>query len=243
MMGIHPINKLNFRDILKSPSYLVMLNIMLIVPLNSMLQILKTNTGLMEFIVVYVFLMLNVSIYFFLNMLTISLIVISEKSSGRCEYYLANQVDVRRLTGIYSRSSYSLNIGPILLLDILMAGYAIARHETVLLHLFQDVSFVWFAATYLLFTYLATSTLTLISMLSKSPERIRTYLSVSSFLFIFAATLPAALIKKLGFIPNGDTIVWFTGSTLLVLAMICASVRMYLSNKLNNEIVILSYKQ
>lgn len=81
-MGIHPINKLNFRDILKSPSYLVMLNIMLIVPLNSMLQILKTNTGLMEFIVVYVFLMLNVSIYFFLNMLTISLIVISEKARG-----------------------------------------------------------------------------------------------------------------------------------------------------------------
>ncbi|MDU5949201.1 MAG: hypothetical protein E6Z15_19340 [Paenibacillus macerans] len=176
-------------------------------------------------------------------MLTISLIVISEKSSGRCEYYLANQVDVRRLTGIYSRSSYSLNIGPILLLDILMAGFAMASNETVLLHLFQDVSFVWFAATYLLFTYLATSTLTLISMLSKSPERIRTYLSASSFLFIFAATLPATFIKKFGFIINGGTIIWFAGSTLLVLALICASVRIFLTKKLSNEIVILSYKQ
>ncbi|MGZ7444100.1 hypothetical protein [Paenibacillus sp. TH7-28] len=243
MIGIHPINKLNIRDVLKSPSYWAMLIIMLVVPFNSMLQILKTNSGPLEFIVIYIFLILNVSIYFFLNMLTISLIVISEKSSGRCEYYLANQVDVRRLTGIYSRSSYSLNIFPILLFDTLIIGYAIASNETVLLHLFQGVSFVWFAATYLLFTYLVTSTLTFISMLSKSPERIRTYLSVSSVLFIFAATLPAALIKKLGFIPSGETIVWFTGSTLLVLAMICASVRMFLSNKLNNEIVILSYKQ
>lgn len=243
MRGIHPIHKLNVRDVLKSPSYLSMLLILLIVPFHSMLQILRTNTGPLEFIAIYVYLILNISIYFFLHMLTISLIVISEKSSGRCEYYLANQVDVRRLTAIYSRSAYVLTIVPTLLFHVLIFGYAVISGETVLLRLFQSLSFGWFAAAYLLFTYLVTSTLTFISMLSKSPERIRTYLSVSSFLFIFAATLPAMLIKRLGFAPNGDLIVWFTGGTLLVLAAICAALRIRLGKKLCSEIVILSYKQ
>lgn len=243
MRGVHSINKLNVRDVLKSPSYLSMLLILLIVPFYSMLQILRTNTGPLEFIAIHVYLILNISIYFLLHMLTIGLIVISEKSSGRCEYYLANQVNVRQLTAIYSRSAYGLTIIPVLLFHILIFGYAVMSGETVLLSLFRSISFAWFAAAYLLFTYFVTSTLTLISMLSKSPERIRTYLSVSSFLFIFAATLPASLIKRLGLAPNSDSVVWFTGGTLFVLAAICVAFRIRLAKKLCNEIVILSYKQ
>ncbi|WP_198524728.1 hypothetical protein [Paenibacillus phocaensis] len=52
----------------------------------------------------------------------------------------------------------------------------------------------------------------------------------------------AMLLKRLGFAPNGDSIVWFTGFTLLVLAAICAVLRIRLAKKLCNEIVILSYK-
>ncbi|WP_189029576.1 hypothetical protein [Paenibacillus albidus] len=243
MIGIHPIVKLNSRDVLKSSSYLAMVIMMLIIPLNSVIQILKTNTGPLDYLAVYILLILNISIFFFLNMLTISLIVISEKTTGRCEYYLANKLEIHKLVKIYGWSSYLLCIGPILIFDIMIFGYALFTNQKVLIELYLSVSFGCFAVSFILFSYFVTSTLTLLSMLSKSPERIRTYLSVSSVLFIFAATFPGTFIKKLGFTPDRNSIAWIIGLTLLVLAFVCALIRYVLKKKLKNEVVVLSFKQ
>ncbi|MEK5238620.1 hypothetical protein NST99_23285 [Paenibacillus sp. FSL L8-0470] len=242
-MRLHPVNKLNIKDVLRTPSYVAMLLIMIILPFNSLLQILRTNTGPMAFIPVYIYLVLNLSIYLFLNMIALSLIVISEKTSGRCEYYLANKVDIRQLTSLYSRSAFVLSIAPILLFNALVFAYALVSREALLLHLFQNVAFVMFAAAYLLFTYAATGTLTLFSMLSKSPERVRTFLSVSAVLFVFAASLPGTFLRKLGITPDGNAILWITGCMLLLLAALCTAVRSSLNGKLSNESIILSYKQ
>ncbi|CQR56578.1 hypothetical protein PRIO_4176 [Paenibacillus riograndensis SBR5] len=242
-MGINPIIKLNSRDVLRSSSYLVMVAMMLIIPLNSVIQILKTNTGPLGYLAVYVLLILNISIYFFLNMLTISMIVISEKTTGRCEYYLANKLEVHKLVKIYGWSSYLLCIGPILIFNIMIFIYALFTNQRVLIDLYLSLSFVFFALAFILFSYFVTSTLTLLSMLSKSPEKIRTYLSVSSVLFIFAATLPGTFLKKLGFTPDRNSLVWIIGSTLLVLAFVCVLIRYALKKKLKNEVVVLSFKQ
>lgn len=42
-MRLHPVNKLNIKDVLRTPSYVAMLLIMIILPFNSLLQILRTN--------------------------------------------------------------------------------------------------------------------------------------------------------------------------------------------------------
>lgn len=243
MIGIHPINKLNFRDVIKSISYISMVIIMLIIPFNSVMQIAKTRIGPTEYFVVYVLMILNVSIFFFLNMLTISLIVISEKTTGRCEYYLANKLNIQKLTEIYGLSSHLLCLGPILVFNIMILAYGLITNQRVLIELYLNAAFGCFAIAFLLFTYFVTSTMTLVSMLSKSPERIRTYLSVSSVLFVFAATLPGTFINKTGLTPDRNSIVWIFGSTLLLLAIMCALIRNILKKRLNNEMVVLSFKQ
>jgi hypothetical protein len=242
-VGFHPINRLHAKDVLKSPSYLFMLILLLTVPLYSLMQILKTNVGPISFIPVYVYLMFNVSMFLFLNMITINMIVISEKTSGRCEYYLANKVDIRYLSDLYSRSSFILSIVPIFIFNLIMLGYSLISRESVMLDMFVKSHFVWFILSFLFFTYTATCSLTFLSMLSKSPERIRTYLSVSSFLFTFAAMLPGTFIKRLGLTPGSGSIVLVTAFTLFTLGLGCATAYYFLKRKLNNESVILSYRQ
>ncbi|KWX75904.1 hypothetical protein AMQ84_16250 [Paenibacillus riograndensis] len=144
---------------------------------------------------------------------------------------------------IYGWSSYLLCIGPILIFNIMIFVYALFINQRVLIDLYLSLSFVFFALAFILFSYFVTSTLTLLSMLSKSPEKIRTYLSVSSVLFIFAATLPGTFLNKLGFTPDRNSLVWIIGSTLLVLAFVCVLIRYALKKKLKNEVVVLSFKQ
>ncbi|WP_150267439.1 hypothetical protein [Paenibacillus tepidiphilus] len=242
-MGIHSIHKLNCRDVLRNPSYLSLVAITLLVPLNSIIQIAHNNTGSAGYVAVYIVLILNLAVFFFLNMLTVSLIVIAEKTSGRCEYYLANKLELARLTRTFSTSAYLLCMGPVLVFNLLAIGYAICANQKVLLELYLSIPFLWFAAAFIIFTYAATNMLTELSMLSKSPERIRTYLSVSAVVFTFTATLPGAFSRKLGFTPGGSSIVWIIGATLLVLAWVCALLRYSWKSKLTNEVVVLSYKQ
>lgn len=243
MNNIHSISKLNIINVLKSPSYLFMLIITGVLPCNSMVQLADKSSQSYVFIPVYVFIALNISVFLLLNMITISMIVITEKSSGRCEYYLANQMNVHFLTRKMSSSSYFLSVTPILMFNLIMIGYAFTTHNSVLTELVLNVRFALFFVTFLMFTYTATYTLTYLSMLSKSPERIRTYLSVISFLFAFISVFPGMMMKKIGMNPSADSILLITASTLLVLALICALTYSYLKRRLTSEAVILSYKQ
>ncbi|AIQ47964.1 hypothetical protein R70723_20180 [Paenibacillus sp. FSL R7-0273] len=242
-MNLHPVNRLNLKDVMRSPSYLSMAIIVLLVPLQSVIQISYGKSDSAGFTVAYTLLTLNLSVYFLLNMLTVGLIVISEKSTGRCEYYLANKLDVHRLTSIYSLSSHLLCIGPIVFLNILIMGYASIMKQEILQEVYFSTAFVYFAITFLLFTRSVTSVMTLVSMLSTTPERIRTALSVGSVLFVFGATLTGTLINKLGWVPGHSSITWTIGSSLLLLTILCAVVQHMLKKRLSNETVILALRQ
>ncbi|MNC03886.1 hypothetical protein D3C75_513120 [compost metagenome] len=241
-MNLHPVNRLNLKDVMRSPSYLSMAVIVLLVPLQSVIQISYGRSDSAGYPLAYTLLILNISVYFLLNMLTVGLIVISEKSTGRCEYYLANKLEVHRLTSIYSLSSHLLCIGPIVILNILIMGYALIMKRENLQELYFSTAFVYFAITFLLFTRCVTSVMTLVSMLSTTPERIRAILSVGSVLFMFAATLTGTLINKLGFIPGRSAVIWTIGSSLLLLTILCALVQHVLKKRLSNEAVILSFR-
>ena len=187
--------------------------------------------------------MLNVAIFAFLVLVTIATIVISEKTSGRCEYYLANRVNIWTLVKAYCLSAFLLCFIPVVLFNFLILVFSYFKNIAVIVELIVSFRFALFFLVFILFCLCITMFLTVLTMISTKPEKIRFYLSLSSFSITYATILPMKLLIEKGFTFDSISIIYFLSITLFSIGCIFAVFLYFISKKLSTEIVVLSYKQ
>lgn len=216
-----------------------------IVPINSILQIAKVYSisSEMSFLIIFAYLVLNVATFGFLVMVTVAVIVISEKTSGRCEYYLANRANIWTLVKSYCLSTFLLCFMPVVLSNILIFIVVYVKKIEVLVELFISFRFMVFFMILILFCLCITMFLTVLTMVSKKPEKIRFYLSLSAFAITYATVLPMKFFVERGFTSDSISILDFFSIILLIISLIFGIFLYFMSKKMTPEVVVLSYKQ
>lgn len=163
---------LNLKDNIKYPTYLMMS--LLFSTLSAFLMIQQGKSFVSNentaFIFHYMYFAFNLSSYAMVMTVAITNLAITEKSTGRLEFYLANMVDLNTLHRSYTIATSILSIAAVAVFNVLLIAYGFIAGELALIQNLYNVHTFLCFITYLAFCISISYLLNFIVFLSKSPK-------------------------------------------------------------------------
>lgn len=241
---MNKITKFLLKETFSSNQYLVTLIITTVLSINGFVSLVGKNANNFntEFILFYHF-MINI-VNFVVNIpIILAISVFNEKLSGRCEYYLANNINLNYLIYSYSKSTFLLSCVPILFYNIIVSIYLLTKSLTISISVILNLRYFIFILSLLLFMFVISKYLVVLIMICKKPDNIRTFLTIFSIVSIYAMSFPINYLSKTGLISNNKSILNIYIIFLLIISVIFKVSEKFLIKKLDNEKVILSYRE
>lgn len=195
-----------------------------------------------EMQIVYIHSSLNVFIFILMLGIAISLTAISEKMSGRCEFYLANNVSIEELISNYTNSTFVLSVLPVIIFNGVVISFMVISGSDQL-RLIVNRQMITYMVGLIIFYYTCSNLMIQLVMLIKTPSKLRTVLTLGSIITINALMLPMNYIFKSGIIPSAEATLNIYIATITMINIIIIVANILIKKRVNVENVILSYKQ
>lgn len=232
--------KFSMKEGIKSKQYLAATLIVVIISLNGLINSVNTSTISLN---LFYYFMFSVFICVLMIPISLSIIVLNEKTSGRCEYYLANNVKLSDLIGAYSKTVMILSFIPVIIYHIITNIYSGVVNKLYIINVTLNFRTILFIFVLAIFTFIISRYLTILIMISKKPDTIKTFLMVFNILGIYAVVFPINYLVEKGVKFNLNNVMIYYIVIILLLSIICTILTSLSKNKLNNETIILSYKE
>lgn len=231
--------KLNLKDVLTSRVYLTQLILSLMIFTFITFSMLNTSIvetpQMLRFVVQYMLVLTNISMYFMLFSITINNLSVVEKCA-RLEYYLANGVPLNHALYSYSISSFLTSLINVVLFNVIIASFYLFKANLVI----YDRSFVILLIIMCIFFFSISLFTNLFVLLIKNTNVIYTFIFILSFIFLFGGSFSLQKIAKINI---GLSLNNLLSIILLCLSLIIFIVCFCLKKLLNNEKIILSIKE
>lgn len=235
---------LNLKDNIKYPTYLMMS--LLFSTLSAFLMIQQGKSFVSNestaFIFHYMYFAFNLSNYAMVMTVAITNLAITEKSTGRLEFYLANMVDLNTLHRSYTIATSILSIAAVAVFNVLLIAYGFIAGELALIQNLYNVHTFLCFITYLAFCISISYLLNFIVFLSKKPQTIRSIIFIVSFIVLYGMLLPVQSLAKVGGLSSFGIIRIFTVAfAVFAIGVVC--ITLGLKRLLSKENIVLSLKQ
>ena len=190
-------------------------------------------------------------IYFLFNVITVlmpviaSLIIlpISERVSGRIEFYISNNVTIKNLIILYSLVSFIASFIPNFLFNILYILFCIIKNNSIILKTVFNIKYLILGILFLIIVFLVCYILTMLILVVNRIDMLRVILTFSNVAIIYISAIPIKIIAKSGYMIEQDNILLFSIIFLIIVLSILIIISAIIKKKVNNENVILSFKQ
>lgn len=160
--------QLNIKDAIKSKQYLASIFIVIAIVSNAIINIINNYNENNISICLYYYFLLSTCTFLLIVPIVLSIIVLAEKTSGRCEYYLANNVSINEIVNSYTKSTIVLSLIPIYLYYIIMTIYYLINNSNVIFKTILGGGSLLFNISLLIFSTMLTKFLVVLSMVSKN---------------------------------------------------------------------------
>ena len=189
-------------------------------------------------------------IYFLFNVITVlmpviaSLIIlpISERVSGRIEFYISNNITIKNLIILYSLVSFIASFIPNFLFNILYL-FCIIKKNSIILKTVFNIKYLILGILFLMIVFLVCYILTMLIFVVNRIDMLRVILTFSNVAIIYISAIPIKIIAKSGYMIEQDNILLFSIIFLIIVLSILIIISAIIKKKVNNENVILSFKQ
>lgn len=237
--------RFSFKDGITSRQYLASILIIIAISVNATINIFKvySNDITTDSLPLFYHFMLSVFCFALIAPISLGISVLPEKLSGRCEYYLANNVSLTDLVDVYSKIIAISSLIPIFIYHIIVNVYFLFSDIRFIFTITLSWKMILFLIGLIIFSWYVSSYLVVLSMVSKKPDNIRTVLTIFSIVSINAVVLPMNYLTEEGVVFNENNITFYYLVILIAISIICKILTSILNKKLNNETVILSYKE
>lgn len=190
-------------------------------------------------------------IYFLFNVITVlmpviaSLIIlpISERVSGRIEFYISNNVTIKNLIILYSLVSFLASFIPNFLFNILYILFCIIKKNSIILKTVFNIKYLILGTLFLIIVFFVCYILTMLILVVNRIDMLRVILTFSNVAIIYISAIPIKIIAKSGYMIEQDNILLFSIIFLIIVLIILIVISAIIKKKVNNENVILSFKQ
>ena len=190
-------------------------------------------------------------IYFLFNVITVlmpviaSLIIlpISERVSGRIEFYISNNITIKNLIILYSLVSFIASFIPNFLFNILYILFCIIKKNSIILKTVFNIKYLILGILFLMIVFLVCYILTMLIFVVNRIDMLRVILTFSNVAIIYISAIPIKIIAKSGYMIEQDNILLFSIIFLIIVLSILIIISAIIKKKVNNENVILSFKQ
>ncbi|MBF4692238.1 PqqD family protein [Fusibacter sp. Q10-2] len=187
--------------------------------------------------------------YYLINFFNVSLMMgvlltstaISEKTSGRCEYYMANNISLSKIGKVFSNTTFVLVILPVLLLNIITYIVCYFVKESMIEVFFRSSTFHYLLIL-IIFAYFFSNFLVTLVLLLKDPQRMRTLLTLTTIILINAFSIPARFLFENGILQTATGTANAFIIIVLIITLVVILINKLMSKKLSVERVILSYR-
>ena len=232
--------KTNIKDSVLDFQYLISILIILAIPLSSIIGVLNSKAN--EGQVAYLYLLINIFIFIILLGITVTLTTINEKTSGRCEFYLANNVGLKELISTYTSSTFILSILPIILLNVILLGFMYLTKNTYIKVIYNRLTIQYLFAL-IIFCYMFSNLIIYLVMLIKNPSKLRTILTITGMVSVNALAMPMKYLLNNNILPTPEVMMNMYTLVLFVFNLITIISIIIIKKKVSIENVILSYKE
>ena len=190
-------------------------------------------------------------IYFLFNVITVlmpviaSLIIlpISERVSGRIEFYISNNVTIKNLIILYSLVSFIASFIPNFLFNILYILFCLIKKNSIILKTVFNIKYLILGTLFLIIVFFVCYILTMLILVVNRIDMLRVILTFSNVAIIYISAIPIKIIAKSGYMIEQDNILLFSIIFLIIVLIILIVISAIIKKKVNNENVILSFKQ
>jgi len=241
--------KIYINDMIKNPSYFLIIIFYLFVSVRSLLEVKKSlvESGMSQepfsFTFQYLFFVLLIGFFLFLIMICISAIVVSDKLSGRCEMLLANKVNIELLVKNYRTAVFFLCIIPIIILTAAFVGVSFSNKLYAITDMIKNVENIVFILAFLLFAFSLIEMIVYICLIVKKVEIIKSILSYSAIAFLFIVMVPVNQLRDRGWILDAKSLALVISAVIFVLSGVFLLVTFLIKRKYSNEQITLSFRQ
>lgn len=235
---------LNLKDSMKYPTYLMM--VLLFSALGAFMMIQQGNVFVKNegtvFGFHYMYVAFNLSIYAMVMTVVITNLCITEKSTGRLEFYLANMVDLNTIHRSYTIVTFILSMTAVVIFNMLLIAYGLISGEIGFIQRLYNIHTFLCFMTYLAFCLSISYLLNLIVLLSRKPQTVRSIIFIVSFIVLYGMLLPVQSIAKIGELSSfGIMRIFIAAFAVFAVGVVC--IAFGLKRFLSKETIILSLKQ
>lgn len=240
---LKPIVKLNILDNISSVSYIFAASVFVLIGCFMIInQSVNLNNWIeTPFVLSYTFYIFQFTTFMMVISTVLGGIGISEKASGRLEFYLANSVSVRRVLSAYTISTVLLSLLPILLLNLIVLAFSLITNNMIIITiLYNELSVLAFSGLIIL-SVAVSLLMNIIVLVINKPQIVRVIIMMLSMTLIYAAQFPVSMVMQAIALTCNTISVTFS-LCFVLLAVICIFVSELLKGKLSKEAIVLSIR-
>lgn len=163
---------------------------------------------------------------------------ISEKTSNRLEFYMANKVNIKTIYDCYTKAAFLLGFAGVIILDVIITVLMFFNRPSLPFIIF-DMKFIFLFCSIVVICWSITKLIMFLVLTIKTPSVIRSILNIALIAFMYIGYSSGQLIIKLR-LPI-DFIVLLS-SILLLISMVILFLIYVFRNKITSERIILSLK-